>query len=301
MSINQAIHKFRNIFTPCTSSERSTNFERYWTYTQNRNGDILEDQKNLSLRKEILEGFQNNKVRSQHPLPHPEIFYRNHIKMKDDPKTLDRKTLLLTCIYKFARHEWAGISAAWETIPSMAQAKTVTEKISRYHLCEEFCHVRLFHEMFRTCQLENVEWIPMSKTTQWSYKFFSRMPEKLMSGPAFLTELMGMTFYVHVDRLLDEIFHDEPEARDRIREMLYEIMVDEMAHIGNRRNFMGNFAIRMARPTFSPILKFFFRGIPEAKYLFNFNQMVQEGLAFDYSLLPPQLIQRSWIPTYCQA
>ena len=47
-----------------------------------------------------------------------------------------------TRIYKFARHEWVGILAAWDAIPSMARAAKTTDKISRYHLCEEFCHVR---------------------------------------------------------------------------------------------------------------------------------------------------------------
>ena len=60
-----------------------------------------------------------------------------------------------------------------------------------------------------------------------------------MSTPAFLSELMGIAFYLHVDRLLDEIFAEEPEARDRIRALLQEIMVDELAHIGQRRNYIG--------------------------------------------------------------
>lgn len=293
--------KYKSLFSPTSTNERAHNFERYWFFTQANDGEILEDQKNLTFKKGILENFQNNKVRSRSPLPNPELFYRNYVKMRDDPRTLDSKTQLLTCIYKFARHEWVGISAAWDAIPSMAQAKTVTEKISRYHLCEEFCHVRLFHEMFRTFHLEEVQWVPPGKSIQWIYKIFPRIPERIMSGPAFLSELMGMTFYLNVDRLLDKIFHDEPEARERIRKLLHEIMIDECAHIGQRRNFMGNFSVSVAKRMFKPLLKIFFNDIPEAKYLFNFEQMIQEGLAFDYSQLPPHLMERSWVPTYCQA
>lgn len=292
--------KFRNIFSPSTAKERTHNFELYWLFTQKHGGEILETEKTLSVKKNILANFQNNSVRARQELDHPHLFYRNYLQMKDDPQELDRKTQLLTCIYKFARHEWVGISAAWESIPSMAQAKTVTEKISRYHLCEEFCHVRLFHEMFRTCHLEKVEWVPPGKATQMLYKIFPRLPEKIMSGPAFLTELMGMTFYIHLHRLLAEIFSDEPEARDRLQALLEEIMVDELAHIGQRRNFMGNFSIKLAKKMFGPILKSFFRSIPEAKYLFNFNDMIEEGLAFDYNQIPAHIIDRSWVPTYCQ-
>ena len=294
------MQKYRNIFSPATSEERTQNFERYWLYTQEHDGEIIEKEKTLAVKKAILADFQSNEVRSKQPLVDPELFYRNHLNMKDDPKSLDRKTQLLTCIYKFARHEWVGISAAWDSIPSMAQAKSVTDKISRYHLCEEFCHVRLFHEMFRTFHLDKVEWIVPGKPTQYFYKIFPRLPEKVMAGPAFLSELMGMTFYIHLHRLFDEILEDEPEAKERLTALLQEIMVDELAHIGQRRNFMGNFSVRMSKRIFRPLLLGFFRGIPEAKYLFNFDQMIEEGLAFDYNQMPEHLIKRSWVPTYCQ-
>ena len=52
-------------------------------------------------------------------------------KLKDDKASLDRKTLMLTCIYKFARHEWVGISGAWDAVPEMARARNVRERISR--------------------------------------------------------------------------------------------------------------------------------------------------------------------------
>src|SRR5262245_52826241 len=140
---------YLSIFSPSDSRQRSDNFESYWEFTQRHSGEILETDKDLSRKREVLRRFQGEAVRSRQPLADPEKFYRNYVKMRDDPRTLDRKTLLLTCIYKFARHEWVGISGAWDAIPSMAQARSTTEKISRYHLCEEFCHVRFFHEMFR--------------------------------------------------------------------------------------------------------------------------------------------------------
>lgn len=301
MIVDETGSRYKSIFSPSTPQERKTNFENYWLYTQKHDGEILEDQKNLSVKKEILGNFQKNKVRSRHTLPDPTLFYRNCLYLKDDPSALDRKTLLLTCIYKFARHEWAGISAAWKTTPTLAESKTTTDRITRYHLCEEFCHVRLFHEMFRTFQLEEVEWIPASKFTQWAYGSFSKFPEKVMSAPAFLSELMGITFYIHVDKILDEVFADEPEARDRIRALLHEIMVDELAHIGQRRNYIGSIGIRVAPWMFRPMLSLFYRGLPEAKLLFNIDQMVRDGLAFDYNNISPKLLERSWIPTYCVA
>src|SRR5262245_27545039 len=132
----------RSIFSPSTPLERDQNFESYWAFTRRRDGEILESQKDLTRKKEILETFQRNPVRSRKPLPDPERFYRNYVKLQEDPATFDRKTLLLTFLYKFARHEWAGISCAWDATPSITLATRTTQRISRYHLCEEFSHVR---------------------------------------------------------------------------------------------------------------------------------------------------------------
>jgi hypothetical protein len=298
---NQRSAPQRSIFTPSTDAERAENFESYWAFTQRHDGEILEDRRELTRKNELLAGFQNNPVRSRNPLPDPEIFYRNYVHMKDDPRTFDRKTLLLTFLYKFARHEWVGISAAWDQIPSIAQSTKTSERISRYHLCEEFCHVRLFHEMFRTFHLDRVEWVPLGKWMGRVYRLFPKFPEALMSPPAFVSELMGLTLYLHIDAILDDVFADEPEARDRVRALLREIMTDEMAHVGQRRNFIGPLGVRASRAMVEPMYRLFFRDIPESKLLFDVNQMVREGKAFDYSSMPPDVVQRSWIPSYCRA
>jgi len=292
--------RYRSIFTPSTDGERAENFESYWAFTQRHDGEILEDRRELTRKNELLAGFQGSPVRSRQPLPDPERFYRNYVHLKDDPGTFDRKTLLLTFLYKFARHEWVGISAAWDQIPTVAQSRKTSEKISRYHLCEEFCHVRLFHEMFRTMHLDRVEWVPLGKWMGRVYRLFPKFPEAMMSPPAFVSELMGLTLYLHIDKILDDVFEDEPEARDRIRALLREIMTDETAHVGQRRNFIGPIGMRISRAMVGPMYRAFFRDIPESKLLFDIDQMIRDGKAFDYSTIPADVLERSWIPSYCK-
>jgi len=294
------IKKHLSIFTPSTAKDRAQNFENYWIFSQRHSGKLFEEDKDLSKKREKLRYFQDHPVYSRKPLANPEVFYRNYVELKDDPAKIDRKTLLLMCIYKFARHEWVGISSAWDYVPTFAESRTVKEKISRHHLAEEFCHVRLFHEMFRTFHLDKVEWAPLSPFKQNIYKFFPRIPGAIMNPPAFVTELMGITFYLHVDALLDDIFSDEPEAKQRIRDLLHEIMVDEIAHVGQRRNFIGAVGIKMSRCMVKPIYRAFFKDIPESKLLLNVDQMIQDGLAFNYSNIPAGLLEESWIPSYCR-
>ena len=292
--------RYRSIFSPATRGERAENFAAYWAYSVEHDGEILEEAKVLTKKRQILTRFQSNPVRSCRPLPEPTGFYRNHVTMRDDPRTLDRKTLLLTFLYKFARHEFVGISAAWSAGSPAADSGSMIAKIGRYHLCEEFSHMRLFQEMFRTFHLDDVEWVPLGRWMGRMYRLFPHFPEAIMAPPAFVSELMGLTVYQHIDGVLDEILADEEEARDRVRELLGEIMTDELAHVGQRRNFMGPVGLRAARLAVEPMYRAFFRDIPETKLLFDLNHMVHDGKTFDYSTIAPEMIARSWVPSYCK-
>jgi hypothetical protein len=293
--------KYFSIFSPSTANERKDNFDTYWDFTREHSGELLEKEQLLSKKHAKLQSFQDQPVQLQQVFQHPEAFYRNYVHLQDDTKTLDRKTLLLTCIYKFARHEWVGITGAWAATPDMANCRQLTDRISRYHLAEEFSHIRLFHEMFRTFRLDQVEWVPLGAAMRKVYEVFPRLPENLMSPFAFVTELMGIMFYRRVDALLDDVFADEPAAGARLRELLNEITIDELAHIGQRRNYLGPVGLKLSQWLTPSLFRMFFRDIPETALLFDLDRMIQEALAFDYSEIPAPLMKQTWVPSYCMA
>jgi len=286
-----------SIFSPATAREREENFESYWRYQQQHDGEILEDVRDLAEKRKVLARFQATPVRTRRPVP--DAFHRNYVTMRDDPRSLDRRTLLLTFLYKFARHEWIGISAAWDECPTVARAVYLIDKISRYHLAEEFCHMRLFQEMFRTFGLDGVEWGPLPKRTKQLYGAFARLPGPLVAPPAFVSELMGLTVYLQLDTLIDDIVGDEPDVRDRIRGLLRAIMTDELSHVGERRNFMGPVGLRAAKLMVRPMFRAFFGGIPESRLLFDTRRMRRDAQAFDYSAVRADVVSVSWAPSYC--
>lgn len=292
---------YKSIFASSTAAEREENFRAYFEFLRGQSGELLEDEKDLATKRGRPMTLQGAPVRSRQPLSDPEAFYRNYVVSRDPPESLDRKTLLLICIYKFARHEWVGITGAWNATPILAKSKHLTDKISRYHLAEEFCHIRLFHEMFRTVRLDKVEWVPLGPIMQRVYQIFPHLPGFLLDAPAFVTELMGVVFYRHLERVFDDIFTDEIEVRERLRELLREITIDEIAHVGQRRNFLGPIGIIYARLLITPLFRAFFRDIPESRLLFDMDQMIREGLEFDYSLVGNEMVQQSWVPSYCCA
>lgn len=288
----------RSIFAPVTRRERAENFESYLVYLQRKNGELFESERALAEKQRVLARFRERAVRSRRALPAPERFYRNYVVMRDDPRTLDRTTLLLTFLYKFARHEWVGISAAWDATPTYADSVYVTDKISRYHLAEEFGHMRLFHEMLQTFGLDRVEWIPLAPWVKKAYELFTVMPPALMASAAFVSELMGFTVYLHLDQHLDTILADEPEAREQVRALLYEIAGDELGHVGLRRNYLGPVGRRVARGMVGPMFRGFLRSMPESALLFDVRRMVKDAQGFDYDTIPPHLLRDAWVPSY---
>jgi hypothetical protein len=292
--------KYRSIFTVATEQQRKENFDDYWVFTQQHGGELLEEEKDLLKKRAKLQYFLDNPVKLRTPLANPDAFYRNYITMVDDPATLDKKTLMLTGIYKFARHEWVGIKGAWEYAPSIADSRTLQDKISRVHLAEEFCHVRLFDEMLKTCGLDSVEWVPLSPWKEKVYEFFPKLPGFLLNAPAFITELMGVTFYCHLNKLFDDVLADEPEVRERLKALLDEITIDEAAHVGQRRNFVGAGGIKVSKWLVKPLYTMFFKDIPEVGILFNVEQMIKDGEKFDFNQLSVHIVEQSWIPSYCK-
>jgi hypothetical protein len=293
--------KYLSVFTLATEQQRKENFEDYWRFTQQHGGELYEAEQDLAKKRAKLKYFKDNPVKLHKPLVDPDAFYRNYIEMKDDPKSLDRLTLMLTGMYKFARHEWVGIKGAWDVVPDMANSHSLEDKISRIHLAEEFCHWRLFDEMLRTCGLDKVEWMPLSPWKEWVYEQFPKVPGFLMDTPAFITELMGVTYYFHLHRLFDDILADEPEVRQRMKELLDEITIDEVAHVGQRRNFIGPIGMKISKWMVKPLYTLFFNDIPEVGQLFDVKQMINDGEAFDFNEVPDYMIERTWIPSYCKA
>jgi len=291
--------KYRSIFSPATRQEREKNFKDYWEFTQQHGGELFEEDKDLAKKRAKLKYFQDNPVKLRQPLADPDAFYRNYVEMQDAPETLDKMTLMLTAIYKFARHEWVGIKGAWDVVPDMAHSHTIEDKISRVHLAEEFCHVRLFDEMLRTCGLDKVEWVPLTPFKEKVYEQFPKFPGFLMDTPAFVTELMGVTFYCHLYDIFDDVLADEPEVKARLKALLDEITIDEVAHVGQRRNFIGPIGMKVSKALVKPFYTMFFADIPEVALLFDVPKMIEDGRNFDFNELPDEMVARSWIPSYC--
>jgi hypothetical protein len=284
---------YKVIFAPASPSDRSRAFEDYWAYLLTRDGALQEEAQSLEYKTDYYRGLQRRPVCAQQPLTQAQTMAElaDLLATRHSPQA-DRRLLALTAIYKFASHEAAGIRAAWQSTPSWERCRNLTDRITRYHLCEEFCHLRLFAEMFKVCGLR-VDWPPLSWPMRTAYGAFARFPDWLLAPVAFGSEVMGMTFYRHIWRALEEIFAAEPEVLGRMHELLGEIMVDELGHIGERRSFLGNPGVKVARKVLPAMMRQFFARIPEVEGILDIDQMVHEALTFDYSGIEKATTERA--------
>jgi len=294
------ITRYKEIFAPASRSHRSRAFEDYWAYLLMRDGALQEEVQSLEFKTHYYQSLQTRPVCTQQPLTQAQTMAElsDLLATQHSPQA-DQRLLALTAIYKFASHEAAGIRAAWTATPSWERCRNLTDRITRYHLCEEFCHLRLFAEMFKVCRLR-VDWPPLSWPARTAYGAFARLPGWCLDPIAFASEVMGMMFYRHTWRVLEEVFTPEPEVLRRLHELLAEIMVDELGHIGERRSFLGNTGVKVARTVLPVMIRRFFADIPEGEGLLDVNQMVQDAMAFDYSGIDRAITERAWIPAYCQ-
>jgi hypothetical protein len=291
---------YKAIFAPASSADRRRAFEDYWAYLLVRDGDLQEEAQSLEHKTAYYQSLQARPVHARQPLaPAPTMAALSDLLATQDRPQADRRLLALTLIYKFASHEAAGIRAAWPVTPSWERCRNLTDRITRYHLCEEFCHLRLFAEMFKVFAIR-VEWPAFSWPIRTAYGAFARCPNWLLAPIAFGSEVMGITFYRHIWRVLEEVFAAEPEALARLHELLGEIMVDELGHIGERRSFLGHTGVAFARQVLPVMMRRVFADIPEAEIILDVDHMVQEALAFDYSGIDVAITERAWIPAYCK-
>jgi hypothetical protein len=294
------ITRYKVIYAPASQPDRTRAFEDYWAHLLIRDGALQEEAQSLEHKTDYYQRLQLRPVRARRSLtPAQTMAGLSDLLASQSLPQADRRPLVLTAIYKFASHEAAGIQAAWQSTPPWARCRKLTDRITRYHLCEEFCHLRLFAEMFKVFTL-HVDWPLLSWPMRTAYGAFARFPDWILAPIAFSSEVMGMTFYQHIWRVLEEVFAAEPEVVDRLHELLGEIMIDELGHIGERRSFLGNPGVAFARKVLPMMMHQFFADIPEARAILNIDRMVQEGLAFDYTGIDAAITERAWIPAYCQ-
>ena len=291
---------YNAIYRQAAADDRALAFEQYWAYLVARDGAMEEETQSLEHKTVYYRHIQTDPVRAEQPLtPLHTVAEISEQLAHQDPLRIDRRLVALTVIYQFACHESAGIAAAWTSTSPWARCTTLQDKITRYHLCEEFCHLRLFAAMFQVFHLR-VEWPSLAWPHRLIYGGFTHLPEWLLAPVALSSEVMGIVFYRHIRTVLEDVFATEPTASAHVLELLGEIMVDELGHVGERRSYLGDVGVKLARWCLPLLMRGFFHNIPTAPLILDISQMIRDAVAFDYSGIDAAILERAWIPGFCR-
>ena len=86
---------YGSLFGRSTNEARHDNWTSYLDFIRKTSGELLEADKDLTHKRELLKQLSEPAVRTRQPLASGEAFYRNCDKLRDDPRSLDEKTLTL--------------------------------------------------------------------------------------------------------------------------------------------------------------------------------------------------------------
>jgi len=121
----------------------------------------------------------------------------------------------------------------------MTESTSMLAKIGLYHSARNSDHMRLFQEIFPDVFISTGRMGAAREVDDRMYRLFPMFPEAMLAPPAFVSELMGLTVYGHIDGVPRRILADEPEARERVRALLREVMTDEWPTLASAGNFLG--------------------------------------------------------------
>src|SRR5262245_65832139 len=93
---------YGSLFGRSTTEARHHNWTSYLDFIRKTSGELLEADKDLTHKRELLKQLSAPAVRTRQPLASGEAFYRNCDKLRDDPRPLDHKTLTITGLSRFS-------------------------------------------------------------------------------------------------------------------------------------------------------------------------------------------------------
>jgi hypothetical protein len=204
----------------------TTGIEGYRDFLRRRDGEADLLNRRLENREQFFNRLETNPVRSSHPAHRP-TFLRNLRRRKPEPG-LDRKMLFLLATAKLNQAERFGVGLG-ETYGMNSDEDVPPERV--YLELEEHYHTRLLAYVLDVFDL-TFQVVPPPFVMRQFVKTAVFLPERpgiLFVGAA---EMAGCVMFDELRRVGIELFADEPEVCERIKDLYSEILTDEVGHVG---------------------------------------------------------------------
>ena len=284
------------LFTPLPPAERQTLGASYLAFVRERDGEPDLTRRTLARREAWFE-----KLRSD-PVPpwtgeriDPARFKQWHL----GERPLRDASPLAIWLVAIARanegEEW-GVDYLLDRGGFQGLGRHGTLQPRDFADLEETYHTRIFKEIVRLFGLD-FELRPPPRPIQQSVKLMAYLPEALSFTLLAAGELMGTIAFLELAQRAERLLRDQPEVLARIRDLLDEILVDEVGHVTYLLGSMGPTRLSVVRATAKAYQRFtrrsYYKGMRDDSVL----QFMMQGIDnYSLALFPERVLRRAFVP-----
>jgi hypothetical protein len=158
---------------------------------------------------------------------------------------------------------------------------------------EEVYQTRILHEIVRLFGIDFEMRIP-PKPIQQSVKVLARLPRQASYMLLLAGELMGTVAFAHMAKMGDHLLATHPEIAARVRELLDEILIDEVGHVTFLLGSMRGWQLATIRN-----LALGFAAWSRRSYTNDSNDaaVLSTGIQnYSLDIMPERVLRRAFVP-----
>jgi hypothetical protein len=284
------------LFTPLPPAERRALGEAYLAFVRQRDGEPDLAQRTLARR----EAWFTDLVRR--PLPawtgeriDPDAFKRWHL----GERSLREASPLAVWLVAIARanegEEW-GVDYLLDRGGFQGLGRTGRLQPRDFADLEETYHTRIFREIVRLFGLD-FELREPPRPIQRSVKLMSVLPERLSFMLLAAGELMGTIAFLELAARAERLMKDHPTVLARVRELLDEILIDEVGHVTYLLGSMGGLRLNLVRATAKAYQRYtrrsYYKGMRDESVMTFMMQGIEN---YSLALFPERVLRRAFVP-----
>jgi hypothetical protein len=284
------------LFTALPATERRALGERYLAFVRERDGEPDLARRTLARRESWFEEFRRRPV----PEWHGERidagdFKRWHL----GERTLDDASPLCLWLVAIARanegEEW-GVDYLLDRGGFQGLGKHGTLQPRDFADLEETYHTRIFKEIVRLFGLD-FELRPPPRRIQQSVKLMAYLPESLSFTLLAAGELMGTIAFLELAERAERLLGSHPATLACVRDLLDEILVDEVGHVTYLLGSMGPARLSVVRATAKAYQRYtrrsYYKGMRDVSSL----RYMLDGIEnYSLALFPERVLRRAFVP-----
>jgi hypothetical protein len=284
------------LFTPLPPAERRALGEAYLRFVRERDGEPDLARRTLARREAW---FERLRATSLPPWTgeriDPLAFKQWHL----GERSLHDASPLTVWLVAIARanegEEW-GVDYLLDRGGFQGLGKGGTLQPRDFADLEETYHTRIFKEIVRLFGLD-FELRPPPRPIQQSVKLMAHLPESLSFTLLAAGELMGTVAFLELAERAGRLLHDQPVVLACIRDLLDEILIDEVGHVTYLLGSMGPARLSVVRATAKAYQRFtrrsYYKGMRDESVLAYMMNGIEN---YSLGLFPERVLRRAFVP-----